>query len=651
MRGLNSLPLDDDVIDRILIFLPDYRTLRATILSSKAFYGVFQNHPHSILRAVSYNVTGPALPQALRVIRYSAPEPDAPTDPSMTPSPRPWRESDPVSPIRDEECRQLQQNAAVVCALEDLFSSRHKDRTSQVSVLNSMESWRFHRAVYRAMLITKAFPIEGYPEELLDDEPDPDALQKERLKRKQLLMEFSSHELRELRSVTLFLMEVTTWAAVAGCSDYPLLESEDVVLALGPARILTAYRGRTLDPMADELTAVLADDVVPAILEGYISEPLNAIWEGRKEKPPPGDAEHWKSILDSISGEGYSCQRCNNVLGFDLWNETNWEYLRGVSNHLVPELLPMLAKGNLHRNRLVVQALSAEFRDLDFTYTKFLDEIHQIRTPEYSSWNKEDWLCAPCVTDIIRTHLHLWLLGRKREAGEQNSEDCWYGYNCNTQVHKVSHATRLNHLYTGSGYFTQPLREIWVERQTAPPPDHATHWSSILESVQRKHDTCQSCQLVEGLNLWNETSESYLLSPGLPYQTTLGLESLAGYSIILAPKLVLPRQATGHLSQSLVDGLALTQRLNDQLDQGWMCATCVRDIVQQHLHLWLLERKRESGQQILPEDCWYVGRSIQLAGTSNIRMGTDLTAGRNDVVCIMRPASTICARADALGKR
>lgn len=447
MRGLSSLPLDDDIIDRILIFLPNYSTLRATILSSKSFYNVFKNHPNSILRAVSYNVTGPALPEALRVLRYSAPDPDIQINPLMTPPPRPWRESDPVSPISNEECWLLQENAAVVNALEDLFSSRHKNRTSQISVLGSMESWRFRRAVYRAMLFAKAFPIHQYDGEEFEDEPDPDDLEKERLKRKQLLTEFSSYELRELRSVAFFLIEVTKWATIAGGSDYFMLDSGDVALACGPARVLAAYQGRSIDDIIeDDLAGVPDDTVVPLVLQGYISNPLNAIWEERKEKPPPDDAKHWNTILDSISGEGDTCQKCNNVYGFDLWNDTNWEYLRGVSDDLSLHQLRMLSKGNFSQSKVDGPALAARFDDPNFAYTKLLDEIHRVRTPAYGSWNKGDWICATCIIEIVRTHLHIWLLECKREGGEQIPQDCWYGYNCKTQVHKLSHATRLNHL-------------------------------------------------------------------------------------------------------------------------------------------------------------------------------------------------------------
>ncbi|KAJ7501050.1 hypothetical protein B0H11DRAFT_753797 [Mycena galericulata] len=70
MRAYTTLTLDDDILDRILTFCSTFASLQASILVSKVFHRVFQSHPKSITCAVAYNVVGPALPQALRVVRY-----------------------------------------------------------------------------------------------------------------------------------------------------------------------------------------------------------------------------------------------------------------------------------------------------------------------------------------------------------------------------------------------------------------------------------------------------------------------------------------------------------------------------------------------------------------------------------------------------
>lgn len=117
MPGPNSLPLPDDVIDRVLTFLPDFLSLQAAILSSMQFYGVFRTHPNSIIYAVAFNLVGPSLPQAIRVLRYDPPD-------AGPPDASPWAETDPVSPISKAEIMDLAKIATVAKELEDLFSSR-----------------------------------------------------------------------------------------------------------------------------------------------------------------------------------------------------------------------------------------------------------------------------------------------------------------------------------------------------------------------------------------------------------------------------------------------------------------------------------------------------------------------------------------------
>jgi hypothetical protein len=41
----HGLPLDDDIVDRIMTFCSTFGTLKSTILVSKAFYRVFQTRP------------------------------------------------------------------------------------------------------------------------------------------------------------------------------------------------------------------------------------------------------------------------------------------------------------------------------------------------------------------------------------------------------------------------------------------------------------------------------------------------------------------------------------------------------------------------------------------------------------------------------
>ena len=240
MRAHTALPLDDDILDRIFAFLSDYDTLRSLILTSKAFHAVFQAHPNSIIRAISYNLVGPALPQAIRYMRYKAKKPDSDDDSDgsatedsdeeegekaeskkQTTPPAPEPESTLIAPIKHTEIESLINNHTVVKKLEDLFSRkcvsiilfhghqstkllyRHKDRSFSSSALTSMESWRFRRAMYRIMLFAELFPWSLYEEEYDEAEVDRIIIQ-----HRKFLEDFTTPELQELYSAALFLVEL-----------------------------------------------------------------------------------------------------------------------------------------------------------------------------------------------------------------------------------------------------------------------------------------------------------------------------------------------------------------------------------------------------------------------------------------------------------
>jgi hypothetical protein len=117
MKALSSHPLDDDIVDRIFLFLPDFETLQAAILGSKSMYSVFSAHPHSIVKAIAFNLVGPALLSAINVLRCQPPD-------------DPWTfghalpESTEVGVITPEDARKLSRNALVVNTFQDIFSSR-----------------------------------------------------------------------------------------------------------------------------------------------------------------------------------------------------------------------------------------------------------------------------------------------------------------------------------------------------------------------------------------------------------------------------------------------------------------------------------------------------------------------------------------------
>ncbi|KAG0703764.1 hypothetical protein DFH29DRAFT_416855 [Suillus ampliporus] len=69
VQPMGSSFADTDLVACVLTSLPDFDCLVSAILTSKSIYNVFEQHPHSIVRSVAYNLVGPALPQALRLVR------------------------------------------------------------------------------------------------------------------------------------------------------------------------------------------------------------------------------------------------------------------------------------------------------------------------------------------------------------------------------------------------------------------------------------------------------------------------------------------------------------------------------------------------------------------------------------------------------
>jgi len=183
----------------------------------------------------------------------------------------------------------------------------------------------------------------------------------------------------------------------------------------------------------------------------YLSHPLNGIWERRGTKPLLSDPAHWKSILDVCHGEDdicmyqpYFCFHCScphailvstqvagaallvaSIFGMKQVRQAeylkkdfhltvlDWEYLRGVEPL---NGLPLLFEGTLSSGLVEAQSLRDQLDDQAFTYTSFLQEIHDIRISEFHTWDKQDWLCLQCLRKIIQAHLHLWLLERKRKG-------------------------------------------------------------------------------------------------------------------------------------------------------------------------------------------------------------------------------------------
>ncbi|KAJ6484187.1 CHAT domain-containing protein [Mycena sanguinolenta] len=165
MRTLGAFPLHDDTVDRIFTFCPTFDTLDSITLVSKAFYRIYLSDSDTPSHV------GPALPQALKVLRYQYTldgDERQQDDPDTLATE--YLEDYNASLITAIEKEEFQQNSTIIAALEDIYSLTRKDRNSRTSVLTADESWRFQRAAYRIMLYCNLFSASN------GDESDEDII-------------------------------------------------------------------------------------------------------------------------------------------------------------------------------------------------------------------------------------------------------------------------------------------------------------------------------------------------------------------------------------------------------------------------------------------------------------------------------------------
>ncbi|PBK97364.1 hypothetical protein ARMGADRAFT_1009399 [Armillaria gallica] len=463
IRGSNSLPLSDDVIEQIFHCLPSFSSLQSTIRVCKDFYKIFNAHPRTIVRRVAYNIAGPALPQAMRLLRYrseddtdsSSSEGSAHVDDEVLsdygPVSNSAAETTNGPPLTQSETKNLINIARVASKLEDLFSFRHKDRSSKVSKLSSMESWRFRRAIYRLMLFSRVFPGSKY-HFLSDDEDDNDddtdanfkRIREDRQAKRDFIEDFFTQEIIEMYAVAHFLVEIVEWASLAHVGSIDPAYFGDVALCAGPEAILASYEEGSVVPVQDAAEEI---DLVQELITEYIEHPFRTVLESTKTVIPAKDKTLWNKILSDVEGEDDVCKQCGAAEGLNLWSESNWEYLRGMPTFTINQIRQYL-KGLLPQSITESAFLRVQLEPINqpSLYTDMVAELFDVKRPEFDDWDKEDLLCTSCLTIFVGEHLHLWLLERKRASGRQIPEDCWYGYNCRTQTHRREHAEKLNHL-------------------------------------------------------------------------------------------------------------------------------------------------------------------------------------------------------------
>ncbi|KAJ6490825.1 hypothetical protein C8R45DRAFT_990998 [Mycena sanguinolenta] len=444
MRALSTLPLDDDVVDRIFTFCPTFGTLQSLMLVSKAFHRVYQTHPKSITRAVLYNIVGPALPQALRVIRFQYnPLHGAQDDPDTLATRCP--EDHDLTVITAIEKQQLQQNSKLIASLEDIYSLTQKDRTSRISVLTADESWRFRRAAYRIMFYCTLFSASG-------DDVDEDEIKPIQRQRTAVLMEYPTDELFQLYSIVRFFRSILEHCNEEEANPPHVV---DVLLTLGPGGVKRAWDYRECQNLLDDIDLDWDHDLAHPLYTGYFSVPLDKIWVTRKVKPPKDDEPATKYILDTIIGANDTCSQCAAPGGIALLTQANWHRALLFPAHLL--------KGRLKQDSAMLMHLSVAIQDChdgsdddsdsdiwedaDANLGPWIARVFGVpKTSEWDGWTKDQSYCLSCLTKFLEEHSWRWLLQERITGGWSPPPDCWYGYNCRTMVHNSTHANKLNHL-------------------------------------------------------------------------------------------------------------------------------------------------------------------------------------------------------------
>ncbi|KAJ7145252.1 hypothetical protein C8R46DRAFT_1131117 [Mycena filopes] len=275
----------------------------------------------------------------------------------------------------------------------------HKDRSTKSNKLSAVESFRFIRALYRIMLFADVFLGSCTPGLHHNVGPEDDLL--------------------EIGTVGFFIGDLGRWLKRKG---------------FNPKNSKSAHpqRARTtkLDPqMIDDYfgTAHLWAANHWRLFDNHVHGPLWTVLRDRGELHPWAHPLCSKYILGYVEGQ--------DDLYWELQNDANLAFRPfGLEQLRMPGFL----KKNLReRDAWLVHIKDVPLHEL-------LHDLFEVKTEDYSSLNPQGKTCKPCLTRFIDVHTHLWLLQRKRRAGEYIPEDCGRGYRCREQFRNPNHAVEFN---------------------------------------------------------------------------------------------------------------------------------------------------------------------------------------------------------------
>ncbi|KAH8823312.1 hypothetical protein DL96DRAFT_1713736 [Flagelloscypha sp. PMI_526] len=495
--SLSLADLSVDIIDLIFSHLPDFETLRSAILISKQFSDVFNLHRKSIVRHVAQNIAGPPLDDLLTLVRFEKPgfiwhsgRIDIDDEDSLVDAfvnyheqvPEWQNASDNGQDVKVYEIPEIYEYARKAKLLEEWFSFRHKaGQITKRSFLTPLESHKVLRALYRLMLFQKCFAYEEVLHSLYRSLPDledkPKALQRLFAARRDFLSRFPPEELHEIQIVAHFILDMLNKCEIfSGQFSFysPSYVSFDLVFPVFSA-----------DLTEEGYILVDLQQFIDSVQEGYLSAffcspqeltsryltcPLEeALKEQESKLLDPSQDDFWIHLLESVEGQFDTCERCSAEKGCGLWNHTSpsfFPYYLTYSYTLACYLdwsafflhtqydRPHLAIGQLAHHSSdrvgISRALIGPLPDV------LLAEFHEVYSKNNDDWKREDWLCEACLIDLTKTAMPKWWINKKIEQGDPvPSENCSYGWNCQTMTHNSVHASRLNH-------FCKPMREDGV---------------------------------------------------------------------------------------------------------------------------------------------------------------------------------------------
>ncbi|KAF8180675.1 hypothetical protein K438DRAFT_1841649 [Mycena galopus ATCC 62051] len=445
MRALTSLPFDDDLVHLIMTFCTSFDALENIALVSKTFYRVYQTHPKSIAYAVAANVVGPALPQALRVIRYPYPaDRKARDEQGEEPLAKACPEGDMIaaSGITVKEEHTLYDNMDTVQTLEDIYSLSQKDRTSNTSVLTPAESHRFQRAVYRIMFYCTLFSSD-----IDDSEEDVRLIRRQRAA---VLSKYPTDELRELYAVVQFMREIMR----EQCDEDLEPGLIDLLLTSGPNGAVRVWEDQSYERIDDLDFGRLDEQEDVPLYEGYFALALKSVWDARGVDAPNDAEPASKWILDTVIGADDTCSQCAAPGGLALLTEANWDrlyfspfrYLKGElkNNKAVKKLFEDVEYMERHELGPWISGIFAFAASTKANSTQTDTKTKTTGgSSEWDGWEIDHSYCRACLDKFLDGNVWRWFLAKQIKGGWVPPEDCCDGYDCKTMV---AHAEGKNHL-------------------------------------------------------------------------------------------------------------------------------------------------------------------------------------------------------------